>query len=537
LNMAAAMAGAGGAPSVDNSEVITEAMKTILGISTKAEITALLGRLSLQGQRANMATRNNYVREKREAAIAFVLDEFKKLTKVEFAWGEDPAVTYEFNIPKKAPIKYNYVTGGAYGKIFKSVIGGGAGGAGAGAGAGAGGDPTILKLVKFQITNFFGDEVLNNIPQHEQRHGLRPDMAELIENENVARTFFIELYIQIVLNKDPDIGSYIPAIHNVYVDESSPAGKVSTRQVSRAAGAGAGAGAPPPENIAYITMDYIPDTFQSYCKTKYGTKGGDLEIEDIAPIFVQLGNLLQRLLGKYNFRHKDLHVGNIMINRDRLKLIDFGMACLQIDGTTYTVLDDRKRAEYNANPANFNCDSYDLLIFLVSLLEFYLEEIQEDAHGNPIRDAHGNIIYDYKFSDAAKRYIKNLLNFTHNNNVYNVYDLLVPHKGTDAVFHLTYPDRLGLVLLPGLTLHEACQRIPILNVDRNDFSNAFLPAAYRAGAIAAAAGVGAGGPRRTLTARCIGALCKWPPWPFAGGGKSRRHKKYRRRSVRRRFRT
>jgi len=120
-----------------------------------------------------------------------------------------------------------------------------------------------------------------------------------------------------------------------------------------------------------------------------------LDVKAIGSYFIELGTVLYHFMQTYNFFHRDLHIGNVLFHcmGDRsiidnafkildnsasskedvlasiqtiqemsssgeiaVKLIDFGMACITIDGVQYSLY-------------NNQCKSYDLLIYTISFLE------------------------------------------------------------------------------------------------------------------------------------------------------------------------
>jgi len=117
------------------------------------------------------------------------------------------------------------------------------------------------------------------------------------------------------------------------------------------------------------------------------------------PIFHTLASALQRFRDTYGFFHRDLHGGNVMVSGDgKVKIIDFGMSCMR--GIT--------RGE---------CMSYDLLIFVCSILQFV------------------------KGLDLQ---IKQKLNsfLTHGSS--NLYELFKTRLGTKStIFHLMYYNSMG----------------------------------------------------------------------------------------------
>lgn len=539
------------------SETVYREIGKILQFGTRSEVVDLLNNIDVSGQRKIMAQRNRYIVGNNDIPLFPCLDIFKKIPKVHFEGKPIKGVNFPFTIYEtgrtSTPINYKYITGGSFGEIYQS-------------------DANVMKQIKFKIRPEDGQNVISNTrPENRRRHNLNPILPIEIENERASREFFIELVIQIILHNDPDVGQYIPDIQNVYVNQHTSFAQRMTRRgelasapaviapmvsrTTRTAAAAAAAAAQQAAlaaqqaavraaveategNKAYITMEYVKDSFQSYCANLYLTKGSDLEVIDIAPIFRQLGNLLHQVQSKYNFRHGDLHCGNVMINASGdIQLIDFGMSCIEYDGNRYKAIKDYERYSLNNEIATAavagprfiakirGCDSYDLLIFLTSLIEYNL-----DVGGK------------YRFSTAAKEYMKGLLDFTLYGNNYNLYSLLeqlFTAKGNtydaSSVFHMTYPWQLDSIRfdfpsdtgVTSISLRKICSMIHGLRPDR--FYSLFDNVLTR-GAIVSAArgGVPPAGPPG-LIRRCVGGVCNWISRRFTRKDKNARRARNTRR--------
>jgi hypothetical protein len=149
--------------------------------------------------------------------------------------------------------------------------------------------------------------------------------------EEYHREIFIEAYIQTVLQCDPRFGKNIAHIENLYRDIGV------TRFISN--------------YTYYYRMESIPYTLDRHLQRPGRTKDDNLRL------ISDLASALEYFDHTYGFRHRDLHGGNVMFGEDgRLKIIDFGQACINQGGIVYSVNDTV-------------CSSYDIFIFLTFVLE------------------------------------------------------------------------------------------------------------------------------------------------------------------------
>jgi hypothetical protein len=113
-------------------------------------------------------------------------------------------------------------------------------------------------------------------------------------------------------------------------------------------------------------MELAEMTMTELCKQLSNDGAAPLDADVLGPYFVELGTILEHFFTIYRFSHRDLHMGNVMFHTMStspstqdiaVKMIDFGRACIVLDGVKYSLDDDV-------------CLSYDLLIFILSFMEF-----------------------------------------------------------------------------------------------------------------------------------------------------------------------
>ena len=174
----------------------------------------------------------------------------------------------------------------------------------------------------------------------------------VLEIERHCKDVFLEAFIQTVLYCDETYGPRnICHVIGLYRDIGS---KRPTR----------GSPALPP--TCYYKMELAEMTMTQLCKQLSNDGATPLDADVLGPYFVELGTILDHFFTTYRFSHRDLHMGNVMFHTMSagpstqdiaVKLIDFGRACLVLDGVKYSLDDDV-------------CMSYDLLIFIMSFMEF-----------------------------------------------------------------------------------------------------------------------------------------------------------------------
>jgi len=177
--------------------------------------------------------------------------------------------------------------------------------------------------------------------------------------ENSIREIFLEAWIQTVLGLDSVFGKNVSQIRHIYRDISIVRGWEKSA-----------------ECILYITMDPIPTKMGAFLESF-----GRPTIDDVKPQFIELGEILEHFDAEYNFRHRDLHQGNVMFDdTDSVILIDFGRCCFTYNYSfaetanfSMDIYGGELPPALLEGDADEACFSYDLLIFISSLLENYIE--------------------------------------------------------------------------------------------------------------------------------------------------------------------
>lgn len=166
---------------------------------------------------------------------------------------------------------------------------------------------------------------------------IRIERAAQSVMERAVREVFLESFIQSTLCTDERFYKNIPHISQLCRSTKTPDSEI----------------------VLYIVMQNVPIAMKTlFTRQVENDRTKLIGIHDLLPILIKVGTILSDLQKAYGFSHRDLHYGNILLLEDGSpQIIDFGKSCLAINGVTYSL--NRGR-----------CKSHDLLILVISLLEF-----------------------------------------------------------------------------------------------------------------------------------------------------------------------
>jgi hypothetical protein len=183
-----------------------------------------------------------------------------------------------------------------------------------------------------------------------------PTIIKLFNKDSSStRQFIKEALIQYILSTDSniEISKRIPKLHGIYQTRSK----------------------------LIIHMDEGLMTLDKYFKRSINathiTEGQSiLKFSVFKDCMIQILDLLQLLIAKYSFAHRDLKFNNIMFLGDvsTVGLIDFGFSGLTLNfaGTRYRIINDKHyKYELECNPKQ------DMGILLAYLSQFYNENFDE----------------------------------------------------------------------------------------------------------------------------------------------------------------
>ena len=363
---------------------------SFLGIREVTAINALVGGLTARRAAANVAAGvGRYTDE--AARLPLLTTDIPDINNNQILTDRDmdyynrrraagglPLLAYHrFTITERdGPFEVKKIAGGTYGAIFVST---------------AAGPISVYKRVR------------NYPPRHP---------------EEFHRELFLEAYIQTLLKNDPTYGQNIAALQGIYRDPGNPTVAPRPRKAPKHANGTRNASIPAPPaprplkiETYFYKMENIATDLDRYITANMQAAEPQTPIYNM---FIEIARILDYFMQYYGFYHRDLHGGNIMFGTaGNIKLIDFGKACMQIDGTIYSV---------DPKPA---CTSSDLFILCTWLYE--QQRLWSPARPNP--EMHR--LFDLLFSDGGF-------------NIYDKMDDAIPRDPTTLekdgwAFHLAYP--------------------------------------------------------------------------------------------------
>jgi serine/threonine protein kinase len=192
---------------------------------------------------------------------------------------------------------------------------------------------------------------INKLPKHKGAFGsvhkstnqARAYKRITIRSPRDARNLLVEIFIQCVLSMDEVGGGHIPQPLGLLKESDSPL-------------------------VVSLIMEYVGEgTTNDYLYGLLQTNQRALTLTDMYGLFEKVATILYHFNAAYGFRHNDLHMENLIINKEGAHyMIDFGKSCLTYRGTSYS---------YYAGKVP--CKASDLLFFTVSILNNYYQFIEE----------------------------------------------------------------------------------------------------------------------------------------------------------------
>lgn len=166
--------------------------------------------------------------------------------------------------------------------------------------------------------------------------------------EKISRNFLCESWIQTILNTDPRFGLFTAQLTGLFRDHRFTRSRDVRSTVP----------------LLFISMEYIPYPFGKLIEN-------NMTAAQLRGILHLLAEIFIHFQSTYQFYHRDFHAGNLMLSNEGLKIIDFGMSCLQYEGELYSMPVPERNLIRNLSIKPKSCFSYDFFTFLISLREIY----------------------------------------------------------------------------------------------------------------------------------------------------------------------
>lgn len=167
-------------------------------------------------------------------------------------------------------------------------------------------------------------------------------------DEELARNFFCEAWIQTILSSDASYGENVSKIIGLY--RNSGIVKSDRRVVG--------------DKIFFIEMEFVPYGFESLLDANVLTP------DMLRGILLKIAETLDYFERTYQFFHRDFHCGNLMMAESGIKIIDFGMSCCTYNRRTYGMPGGDavpNKVPRTLGSGGDNCASLDLFLFLMSI--------------------------------------------------------------------------------------------------------------------------------------------------------------------------
>ena len=217
-----------------------------------------------------------------------------------------------------------------------------------------------------------------------------------LQDFEMVLEIFLEAFIQLVLQSDAEMGESICKIEGMFRQDA-------------------------PGNNFYVILklEYIETTL-------FSTLTDATRFEDFVPILKHIHHVLMYFREKYNFHHRDFHAENIMLKDGKIKIIDFGFACITYCGKTFST---------NAD----SCESADLLLLITTIYD--LVENLSVAFKKKLRTLLRNATRLYDIEPGLQHFIK-----------FRTPNLVLNEKGRNLMKHF---DKDFLVKLSSVDVDEA----------------------------------------------------------------------------------